>query len=822
MLRDIRYACRILWKNPGFATAAVLAMACGIGACTAVFTLVYTLLLRPLAVPHADDLVSIYALSKSKAAFSAVSMPDYRDLATHTETFEAVGAYFRYPVLLAVGDDPERANTELSSGNYHEMLRVRAALGRMLQPDDDRQGAPAVVVLSDRLWRRRYGASPDVIGRSLRLNGASFEIVGVAPPSFVGVLLDWYGAPDTWVPLSQLGTISKRFGRSAIATRRDQGWLQVTARLRPGVRVEAAAAVLQMHAEQLAHDYPTTNRDVTFTAMPTSRARFWPGRRGTVIDFAAVLLAAAGVLLLIALLNVANLLLARLPTRAREISIRIAIGADRLRIARQLAIEAAVLSCLATVVSMPLSVLLTAAMARMELPFFIAARALDLSPDWRVFGVCASLCAGCGLLLGLTPAWQGWRADVRSGLAAGARSRRTILGVWDMRHTLAALQIAVCVALTFGAGLLGKRLITLTRADLGFSTDRVTLFELDTYMLDYTREQNAAFYHRLLARVRELPGVEAAAFAANVLPTPMVIENGVTAADADDAAQRPEVSMRFNIVSSGYVDALRMRIVAGRAFDARDDEAEASRSAMVNETAARRLWKDPSRGVGQRIHVRDVQQHSVDREVIGVVRDGIYGDADEAPMPYLFLPADRSVEGGLTLHVRGPRDPAGLMAEVRRELHLIDPAFAISEVMTLDEHVATRLAAPSLAARLSLAASAAGVALAMMGLYAVLAYLVAQRRIELAIRMSIGAGPRAIFGFIAAFGLRIVLLGVALGLLGCLAVSRLLETQLHGVDVRNPFLYAAVIVLVLLAAATACFLPARSAARLEPWSILRR
>jgi putative ABC transport system permease protein len=271
MLRDIRYAFRILRKNPAFAATAILAMACGIGACTAVFTLVYTLLLRPLAVPRADDLVSIYALSKSKAALSAVSMPDYRDLAPRTDTFEAVGAYFRYPVLLAVGDESERANAELSSGNYHDMLGVRAALGRMLRPDDDHPGATAVVVLSDRLWRRRYGASPDVIGRSLRLNGAAFEIVGVAPPSFVGVLLDWYAAPDTWVPLSQLRTISKQFGRSTFATRRDLGWLQLTARLRPGVRVEAAAAVLQIQAEH------TREQNAALYRRLLARVREMPG-----------------------------------------------------------------------------------------------------------------------------------------------------------------------------------------------------------------------------------------------------------------------------------------------------------------------------------------------------------------------------------------------------------------------------------------------------------------------------------------------------------------------------------------------------------------
>jgi predicted permease len=822
MLRDVRYAFRVLLKHPAFGATAVIAMACGIAACTAVFSLVYAVLLRPLAVPRADDLVSIYGVSRATGARQAVSMPDYRDLATRTAAFAGGGAYFRQPVLMAFGDEAERATTELASGNYHDMLGVQPQIGRMLRPDDDRPGAPAVVVLSDRLWRRRFDARPDVIGRSLRLNGAAFAIVGVAPSSFAGVLLDWYGAPDTWMPLSQMGVINKRFGRLGIDTKRDLPWLQVTARLRPGVRVETATAALQVHAAQLARDYPASHRDVTFAAMPTSRARFWPDRRGVVIDFAAVLFATVGILLVIALLNVANLLLARLTTRAREISIRLAIGASRLRIARQLVIEALVLSGFATLASVPLSLLLTAAIARMDLPFFITARALDLSPDWRVFGVVAGLCTGCGLLLGIAPAWYAWRADVRSGLIAGATTRRTRLGAWDLRHTLAALQIAVCVTLTLGAGLLGKRLIALTRVDLGFATDRVTLFELETYLLDYSHEQNAALYRRLLARVRLMPGVEAAALAAEVLPSPMRTTETISAPNADDAPARQGLSARFNTVSSGYVETLHMPLVAGRTFDARDDDATASRAVMVNETVARRLWKDPARALGQRLHIGDDPKRATDRDVIGVVRDAIYSDLDEPSLPYFFVPADRAFDGGLTLHVRGPRDPADLIAEVRRELHLIDPNFAISEVLTLDEHVATRIAAPSLAARLALAASATGVLLAMMGLYAVLAYLVAQRRTELAIRMSIGASPRAIVLFIAAFGLRIALVGVTLGFAGSFIATRLIDTQLHGVDRHDPVLYAAVIAVVLLAACTACLIPAHRAARLAPWVILRR
>jgi len=832
MVRDLLYAWRVLLRNPGFAATAILSMAGGIAACTAVFSLVYTLLLRPLAVPHADSILSIYSVSKTTGTFSAgTSLPNYRDLAARTDLFEGVAAYVRVPILVDSGDETERVAAEIATANYHTLLGLRPGLGRLLTDADDHPGAASVVVLSDSYWRRRFAASPGAIGQQLRVNGVGFEIVGVAPASFAGVLLDWYGAPDVWVPLSQIGMVSKHLAELRLETQRQHGWLQLTARLRDGVSVASATAALQTEAEQLSRTYPTSNAEVTFTALLASRARFWPGRRGAAIDFAGVLLSIVGALMLIAVLNVANLLLARLATRQREISIRLAIGADRTALARQLLIEALVISGLATLASVPLTILLTRLIVRINLPFVVS-RTLDLSPDWRVFSAAAGLCVACGLLLGLAPAWRAWRADVRSGLTSVPSSaRRTLLGAWDLRHALAATQIAICLTLTLGTGLLGKSLIRLTRADLGFQPDRVTLFEIETFIRGYSKEQNAAFNRDLLARVRRLPGVEAASLAFIALPSPMTVTKTITvpgaqssqaSSDSPESRTRGGFSTRFNVVSSGYFDTMRMRMLAGRAFDDRDTNAAMSSAAIVNETAARRLWPDPARAIGQRIRVKDQRNHETDREIVGVVRDAIYSDPDEAPRPYLFEPLDRAWDGAATLHVLGPREPAELIVQVKRELRLLDRALAISEVSTLQQHVATRIAAPSLAAGLSVAASAVGVALAILGLYAVLAYLVAQRRTELAIRMSIGAAPRQILQFVAGFGIKIALAGTVLGLAGSFFTMRLISTQLRGVDARDPLVYASGIALVLLATFAACLLPARRAARLEPWAILRR
>jgi predicted permease len=827
MLRDIRYAGRILLRNAGFAVTAIGSTACGIAGCTAVFTLVYALLFRPLAVPRAEDLVSIYGLSQTKGSLEAMSLPDYQDLAAHSEVFEGVGAYFRQPILTESEGEAERATAELATGNYHALLGLRPVAGRMLRAEDDRPGAPGVVVLSEAFWRRQFAGRADAIGRLLRVNGAQYEIVGIAPASFTGVLVDWYAAPDVWMPLAQLGAINKRFERLGIATHRDFRWLQVTARLRDGVTVDAADAALRAQAQQLARAYPDTNRDEMFTAMSTSHARFWPGRRGAAANFSVMLLATVVGGLLIAVLNVANLLLARLATRQREISIRLAIGANRVRIVRQLLIEALVLSGIATVVSVPLTIALTSMIARMDLPFFVSVRALDLSPDWRVLAVVAALCAACGLVLGAIPAWHAWRADVRSGLTCVPTStRRTMFGTWDARHTLATLQIAVCLVLTLGGALLAKKLVTLSRVDLGYATDRVTLFELESYLLDYTREQHAELNRQLLTRVRQLPGVEAAAMSLKVLPSPMIGTNTISLPESESASGTPNTaerfSARFNVVTDGYFDTIRMPLIAGRVFDERDTAATTSRLAIVNEIVARKLWGDPHRAIGRTIRVADERKRLTDREVIGVVKNAVYGELDEAPRPYLFLPIDRSWEGALTLHVRGPRDATQMIAEVRRELQTLAPSMAFASVRPLDQYVATRIAGPSLAARLAVAASTVGMALAIVGLYAVLAYLVAQRRTELAIRMSIGAGPREIVRIIAGFGLKIALVGTALGIAASFWGLRLIATQLNGIDAHDPPVYASVIALVLMAAFAACLIPARRAARLEPWVILRR
>lgn len=823
MFQDVRYALRLLLRSRGFAATAIVSMACGIAACVAVFSLTYAILFRPLPVARAEDVIAIYGGSRTKGTLASISMPDYQDLARRSDLFDGIGAYFRSSLVVDTEDGSERVAAEMPTGQYHTMLGLRPALGRLILPDDDRAGAQPVIVLSEAYWRRRFGADPSAIGRTLRVQNVTFEIVGVAPAAFSGVLLDWYGAPDVWLPLAQLERINARFARLGILQKRETPWLQVTARLKRGVDVPTATAALQAHASNVAREYPRTHADISFWVTPTSHARFWPGRRASVLDFAAVLMTIVGVLLLIAVLNVANLLLARLTTRQREIGIRLAIGADRIRLARQLSVEGLVLSGLSTLASIPISIVLTRTLAEIELPFFVRSGALDLSPDWRVFAGVAALFGITGLLLGLAPAWRVFRSDVRSCLtnAPASGHRRPWVGQWELRHTLAALQIAVSLILTLGAGLLGKSFFGLLRTDLGYRAEGVMLFGLDSLSGELREGDDVSAGRALLTRVRGLPGVENAGFAHNALPSSMrstrvVMPVGRGSADARTSSK---LALRYNAISPGYLEAVQLPLVAGRAFEERDTEGAPSPVAIVNELLARRLWRGVNHAVGQRIRV---EGETLDREVIGVTRTAVYGEVDEAPMPYLFLPIDRAWQGDVTLHVRGRGDAAVRIAEVQRELRAVDRRFAFSDIRSLDEHIASRIAAPSMAARLSIAASVVGIGLALVGLYAVLAYLVSQRRAELAIRMSLGAGPAHIRAFVAGYGLKIVMVGAVLGLGGAALVMRLLATQLRGVEPYDPLVYLVVTPLVLLAALVACVLPVRRAARLEPWSILRQ
>ncbi|MEO8035336.1 MAG: FtsX-like permease family protein, partial [Acidobacteriota bacterium] len=485
---------------------------------------------------------------------------------------------------------------------------------------------------------------------------------------------------------------------------------------------------------------------------------------------------------------------------------------------RQLLIEGLVVSWAAAIISMPLADLMMQLISRANLPLFVSGRSLDLTPDWRIFAAVAGLSTLSGVLLGLVPAWRVRQYDLRSSMMGSAR--RTAFGTWDLRYMLAAAQVAICLVLAVGAGLLSKSAIGLLRTDLGFNPDRVTLFGLESYLAPSSdAERGFRLSQELLARVRQLPGVEAAALSHDVLPTPMRTMTDIVALEADDPVARSGVSVPYNVVTPGYFETVRMAIVAGRSFTERDSNTVAATVAIVNERLARRLWHEPARALGQRIRLRG---ETSDREIVGVARSAVYREIDETPLPYLFLPDDKTWAGAMTLHVRGPKDPTMLIGQIRGELHRLNPSLAFADIRTMNDHVASRMAGSSLAAYLSVGASAAGLALAAMGLDAVLAYLVSQRRRELAIRMSLGAGPTHIVRFITRVGLRIILIGVIGGLFASLATTKLIATQLRGVAAGDPTVYLAVVVLVVVIALGACLLPAWRAGRLEPWAILRR
>jgi predicted permease len=471
--------------------------------------------------------------------------------------------------------------------------------------------------------------------------------------------------------------------------------------------------------------------------------------------------------------------------------------------------------------SVPLSMGLTQLLVRLHLPFYVSGRGLDLSPDWRVFVVMAALSVTCGLLLGLLPAWRAWTLDVRSGLTGvpgRAPTTRSAFGRWDLRHVLAALQIAVCLILTIGAALLGKSLAGLVGHDMGFHTDRVTLFGLETYWRNYTGEQNARLWDALNTRVRRLPGVESAAFAADVIPTRFKPMQQVFAPDALDQALRVGLAANVNAVTSDYFETLRLPLTAGRAFRSGDTASGAAAAAIVDERTALRTWGSPTRAIGRRIRIGN---GGAEHEVVGVARDATYRD-DESTLPYIFVPLDDSWTGAMTLHVRGPRQPDLLVEHVRRELRALDRSLAFSEILTFDEFVRARLAAPNVAAQLAVAASVTGFVLAMIGLYAVLTNLVSQRRAELAIRMAVGAAPHEIVWLVAWAGMKVACVGATLGVLGSLLTMRAITTQLRGVDVHDPLIYIGVCTLVLAAALIAALVPAHRAGQLEPWVILRR
>jgi predicted permease len=814
----------MLAKSPGFTAVAVLTLALGIGLNTSIFSIVNAVLFRPLPVREPERLAGVYNLEPREfITHTPMAYPDYRDLRDRAQSFEGVLAYSLTPLALERGDESEFVFGEAVSGNYFTTLGVRPALGRLLLPEDDvHRGAHPVAVLSHGAWQRRFGGDSGIVGREIRLNGHTFTVLGVATPEFTGLLRGI--APELWVPMAMhptlhaptTVTVEDQTAKDVPALdHRGRRWVWVMARLKSGVTLAQADAEARSIGRRLAEEYPQTNRERSVGLLAANDVKVLPGVDKVLYGASFVLLGAVGMVLLVASANVANMLLARATGRRKEIAVRLALGASRWRLVRQLLTESLLLSLAGGGAGLLLAAWSNAALNSLRLPLPVQI-ALGLALDGRVLVFTTLVAAATAVLFGLAPAMQTARTDLVAALkeegtrAAGTRAKRRV------QNAFIVAQVAVSLVLLICAGLSVRSMQNAHRIDPGFEPRGIILQSFQPALRGYSQPQIENYFRTLTERIRALPGVESVALASHV-PLSFEVRTERAAAEGQDAGPErdwPEVDS--SQVGPGYFATMRIPILRGREFAERDTPAS-PRVAIGNEALARRFWPGQD-AIGKRVRM---EQNGPYFEIVGVARNGKYRTLGEEPRPFLYLALLQDHPKGPEVLVRTAGDPAPLIAAVRREARQLDEKVPVVGVRTLEDAISVSLLLPRGGATLFGLFGLLGLALACVGLYGVLAYVVSQRTHEIGLRVALGAQAGDILRLVVGQGARLTLAGMALGFAGAAAATRVLQGILYGISPTDGLTFAGVGGVLLGVALVACWIPARRATRVDPMVALR-
>ena len=840
MLADLRFALRQLAKSPGFAAIAILSLALGIGANTALFSLVDDLLLRSLPVQKPEELVLFRWYSGPNGLRRSLDGNIETDRATGLRTSTST-SYFVFERLrdesravlsdvfafagsgqlnVAIDEQAEIASGLYVSGGYFHGLGVAALRGRMLDTNDDRVDAPPAVVISHRYWQRRFDGRDGVVGKTIRVNNLAATIVGIAPPDFTGTL-GAGSSPDLMVPLTLQSIVNPH---GSAVTDSLYWWLHIMGRLRPGVTAAQAQAQLDPVFLHAAQDGWLTGKHVggapSLEGRDKPQLRLEAGSRGLTeparLSYEQplrILMGIVSLVLLIACANVANLLLARSAARAKEIAVRLSVGASRWRLIRQLLTESTVLACFGG--GLGIIVAYWGRSALLQLRPISGARALDL--DWRVLGFTCGVSLFTGLLFGLVPAWRATRVDLNSHLKenSGAIAGR---GRFTLRRTLMVVQVALSVVLLVAAGLFLRTLHNLRTLDAGFNRENLILFRVDASLSGLKGPQVLALFDRLLERLDTLPVVRGSAHSRHPLLSGSRRGSSIT-------LQNPRLppdqnfGVQINVVSPSFFPTMEIPFVLGRNFNAHDTE-NSPLVVVVNETLARTFFPGEN-PIGRTFSMRMAGSREPHYEIVGVIRDARYAALRGAIPPIVYVSARQSIEGAANFAVRTTGDPAALGTAIRAALHEIDPTVPLFELRTQEQQIDQLLGNERLFAMLSAFFGVVALLLTCIGLYGLLAHQVTARTREIGIRMALGAQLRAVVGLVLTEGVCLAIIGVVFGIGAACGLAGFVAKMLFGVPAVDPATLVAAGSLLVAVAAMACWVPARRAAKVDPMIALR-
>lgn len=812
LLRDLRFAVRAVIKRPGVTFVAVITLALGIGANTAIFSAVSAFLIRPLPVPHAEELVRPLEIGGDRGMSDEISYPDFLDYRAQAAAVADLAAEDMVPAAIDTENQSDVVWGQVVSANYFDVVQVKPIMGRTFVPDEDKTlGASPVLVISHGLWQRRFGADPNIVGKTVRVNNRPYHVIGVTPESFTGTKFAL--ALDFWTPISMVEEIRRS---PKVLEYRGDHWMNAIGRLKPGVSLAQASAEFSAIANRLNQTYPETRaHDTQAIVMTETEGRFED--MGTVFKSGgAIAMAIVGLILLIACANVANLMLARAAARRKEIGIRLALGASRVRLIRQLLTESLLLAILGGGLGLLVAVWVTKLMQGF-VPIMQYTIVKDFfSLDSRALWFTLVVSLATGLIFGLAPAWHSSNPDVVPVLKGLPEEHRKKFGRLSLRNALVVTQVALSLMVLVCAGLFIKSFRKAQTMDPGFNNPNGLIVSLNPQLVGYDDDQARNFYRQLVERTRNLPGVEAVAMA-QLLPLGdssnshgPILKEGETLAKG--TAGR---SVMVNTVGPGYFKTMQIPFIEGRDFDDRD-QSNTQQVVIVNQKLAEMLWPGES-AVGKRMFVGSRNAF----EVVGVVKTGLYRALAEDPKPFYYYPLTQRRLDGMSLVVRSSIDPHGLIGTIRNEVQTLDRRVPIYAVRTMQEHLTYALWAPNMAASLSLAFGVLAALLSAVGLYSVMAYVVSQRTREVGIRMALGANRAHVMKMITKQGMWLAGVGVVIGLVLALGLVRVLSAVLIGVSGYDLGIFLLVPVLLVAVALLACYLPARRATKVNPLVALR-